>query len=249
LQDDPRALRVGIWKTTDRVYQQAVEHLTKVRANTTVKVDQEDQSPDFSREDKTLFLEESLAPSFEPWIWRERIRKLSARFAAHPELLIGNVSVHASRNTTRLVNTEGSLVRQSSNAFRMTLFGLVKADDGMEIPLNRTLMAASPAEFPGDDEIEKEIDAMIETLIAMKTAPMITAYEGPVILEGRASGVFFHELLGHRVEGHRLRVDEAAQTFKKKLGEQILPSGYEIVFDPTIERFSRWSAMACSANS
>lgn len=39
-------------------------------------------------------------------------------------------------------------------------------------------------------------------------------YTGPAILSGEASGVFFHEILGHRLEGHRLKETDDSHTFQ-----------------------------------
>jgi predicted Zn-dependent protease len=62
----------------------------------------------------------------------------------------------------------------------------------------------------------------------------VDPYTGPAILAGKASGVFFHEILGHRLEGHRQKSEAEGQTFKKKVGEQVLPEFMSVVFDPTI---------------
>jgi len=43
-------------------------------------------------------------------------------------------------------------------------------------------------------------------------------------LSGRAAAVFFHEVLGHRLEGHRQRDEEEGQTFTKKIGQEVLPN-------------------------
>ncbi len=48
---------------------------------------------------------------------------------------------------------------------------------------------------------------------------MTEPFNGPAILSGRASAVFFHEVLGHRLEGQRQRGDEEGQTFTKLLGQ------------------------------
>src|SRR5262249_40943816 len=50
LDDDVDALKSVIWFETDRRYKNAVERLIQVKANRTIKVDEEDTSADFSRE-------------------------------------------------------------------------------------------------------------------------------------------------------------------------------------------------------
>src|SRR2546430_1272327 len=74
------------------------------------------------------------------------------------------------------------------------------------------------------------------TLFRSKNAPIVEPYTGPAILSGRASGVFFHEVFGHRIEGHRQKDENEAQTFKKKVGEKILPDSFSVYFDPTLRR-------------
>jgi predicted Zn-dependent protease len=56
-----------------------------------------------------------------------------------------------------------------------------------------------------------------------------------VLLRGKAAGVFMHEVLGHRVEGHRQKDDEEGQTFKDKVGQQVLPAFLDVWDDPSVE--------------
>ena len=56
-------------------------------------------------------------------------------------------------------------------------------------------------------------------------------------LSGRAAGVFFHEILGHRVEGHRQKSESEGQTFKKYVGKKILPDRLDVIFDPTLKAY------------
>ncbi|MEM6938151.1 MAG: metallopeptidase TldD-related protein, partial [Pseudomonadota bacterium] len=237
LTDDPEPVRQLLWQATDRVYQQALDHMAKVTSNLTVKVAEEDRSADFSRQDPVVLLEPEAEDTFTAWLWQDRLRRYSARFAGSEDLLVGRVTLSHTRSTLRLVNSEGTRLRKSSGVFRVTLQVMVKADDGMELPLTRTLLAASEDDLPSDETMQATIDELLAQADALRTAPLVTAYSGPVLLEGRASAVFFHELLGHRVEGHRLRREEGAQTLKRKLGEQILPKGFNVYFDPTRTEF------------
>ena len=64
-------------------------------------------------------------------------------------------------------------------------------------------------------------------------APEAEPFVGPAIFSGRAAGVFFHEIFGHRVEGHRQKDESEGQTFTKSVGTKVLPDFLSVVFDPT----------------
>ncbi|HMV65795.1 MAG TPA: metallopeptidase TldD-related protein, partial [Myxococcota bacterium] len=74
-------------------------------------------------------------------------------------------------------------------------------------------------------------------LVALRAAPRAGPYTGPVLLSGRATGVFFHEVMGHRVEGHRQKSDSEGKTFLEYVGRPVLPRWVDVVDDPTQERF------------
>src|SRR5205814_7743838 len=75
---------------------------------------------------------------------------------------------------------------------------------------------------------------MAADLKDLRKAPVAEPYDGPALLSGRAAAVFFHEVLGHRLEGHRQRDEEEGQTFTKKIGQEVLPKFLSVVDDPTI---------------
>ena len=77
---------------------------------------------------------------------------------------------------------------------------------------------------------------MIELLGRLRKAPLVDPFSGPAILSGRAAGVFFHEIFGHRVEGNRQRNVDDAQTFSGKIGQPVLPPFLSVVFDPTLKK-------------
>ena len=58
-----------------------------------------------------------------------------------------------------------------------------------------------------------------------------------MLLESRAAAVFFHEILGHRLEGHRQKSEDSGQTFAKKVGQRIMPAFLSVYDDPTLYRY------------
>ena len=45
--------------------------------------------------------------------------------------------------------------------------------------------------------------------------------------------MFFHEIFGHRIEGHRQKDESDQQTFTKMVGSKVLPDFLSVLFDPT----------------
>ena len=106
----------------------------------------------------------------------------------------------------------------------------------MDLPRYESFFAFGPEGLPDEGILVASTETIIRDLEALRAAPVADPYTGPAILSGRASGVFFHEILGHRVEGHRQRSEEDAQTFKKMLGQPVLPETFSVIFDPTVTR-------------
>jgi TldD protein len=103
----------------------------------------------------------------------------------------------------------------------------------MDLALGETFEADDPAHLPNEDAIRKAIDKTGEQLTALLHAPVVDPYVGPAILSGHAAGVFFHEIFGHRVEGHRQKDDAEGQTFTKSVNGPVLPAFLSVIFDPT----------------
>ena len=235
LEDDPDALRVTLWRETERKYRTAVQRLQKVKANVQVKVEAEDRSGDFSHEGPEVYSEPNAPFSFDTKAWEEKLRRFSAPFAQHKEIIENEAQVSAEVETRRYVNSDGSQIRISSPFYRVIISATAKADDGMELPLHQTYMSFRPNGLPDDAAIQGDVSRMIETLLALVKAPLAEPYTGPAILSGRSSAVFFHEIFGHRIEGQRQKNEDEAQTFKKKVNQSVLPDFLSVYSDPTLK--------------
>lgn len=235
IEDDPDALRNAIWLNTDRSYRSAVEKLIQVKANRAVNVEEQDTSADFSREAPVRELLPLASMNVNTKEWEEKIRSYSGIFTRWPKLTQSFVSMRAVTLNKYTANSEGTAIQHGTNHVRIFLYATTKAEDGEELFLYRLFDAHTLEGLPSDAEVEKAIEEMVGTLMALRTAPFVEAYTGPAILSGRAGGVYFHETLGHRLEGHRQKDEDDGQTFTKKIGEKVLPEFLSIHDDPTTE--------------
>lgn len=233
IEDTPVALKRRLWLDTDRTYRLAAERLIKIRTNSQVKVKEQDQSDDFSQEEPATFAEAPPKMKFDTDQWAARTRKLSAAFARYSGILTSGVSVLAQSETKYLVTSEGTRIQHGRGFARVIISATTRADDGMDLTTSETFEAVDPSGLPKDEVILAAIDRVAKDLTGLLKAPVVDPFIGPAILSGRAAGVFFHEIFGHRVEGHRQKDETEGQTFTKSVNSPVLPDFLSVVFDPT----------------
>jgi TldD protein len=238
IDNDPGPIRTVLWYQTDQRYKRALEQFTRVKTNVEVKVAQEDHSADFSHERSERHTEPQVDVTVDRRLWEEKIRRYTAPFARYTNIYGAEASLMATAETRWFVNSEGARVQTSQPAWRLIVIAYTKADDGMELPRYESFYGFTQKDLPDDATVLRAVDKMIGDLEALRVAPVADPYTGPAILSGRASGVFFHEIFGHRVEGHRQKLANEAQTFRKMIGGQVLPKGFTVYFDPTLRRIA-----------
>ncbi len=236
LTDDEKPIRLALWRATDRGYKQASEALTRVRTNVAAKVQDDNPAPDFSREDRREHTGPPASYSLDTQAWEVRLRRVSAVFSDDPLVLRSQVSLSVEADNRYYVNSEGSQIVTGELNCRIFIQGVTKAEDGMELPLYTSYFATSPDGLPDEQKLIAEARAMVGLLARLRNAPVVEPFSGPAILSGRAAGVFFHEIFGHRVEGNRQRHADDGQTFTSRVGEPVLPGFLSVSFDPTVKR-------------
>ena len=238
IENDSDALRTVLWLETDKRYKKSTDEYTKVKTNKAVKVKEEDASYDLSREQPSVYVEEPKTLKIDRPLWEAKLKNYTKPFRDHPNVFGGNASLDAMVETKYFVSSEGTMLQTSVPYVRLMISALSKADDGMELPRYESFFAFSPDGLPSDEQVMRKIQTMIDDLEKLRAAPLVNPYTGPAILSGGAAGVFFHEVLGHRVEGHRQKLETEGQTFRKKLGERVLADSIDVVYDPTIDHLN-----------
>jgi predicted Zn-dependent protease len=238
LGNDQDAIARVLWELTDREYKRAVPALLNVRTNTAVRAEEEDKSPDFSKEAPQTHMGTTAAAPFDRAAWEAEVKRLSAAFRKYPEVYFATVVLQVQNSNSRMVSNEGATIVSPSSSTRVVIEAQTRAEDGMDLLRVETFQAPSAKELPGEAELTSKIEKMAADLSALRKAPVAEPYDGPALLSGRAAAVFFHEVLGHRLEGHRQRDEEEGQTFTKKVGQEVLPKFLSVVDDPTLHEIA-----------
>ena len=234
LGDDPDAISRVLWELTDREYKRAAPAFLSVKTNTAVRAEEEDKSPDFSKEAPQTHIGDALkAQGFDRAAWEGEIRRLSGAFRKYRGVYFATVVLQVQNSNSRLVSSEGAAIASPNASTRLILEAETRANDGMELIRVETFQAPSAAGLPGEVELTAKIDKMAADLKDLRKAPVAEPYDGPALLSGRAAAVFFHEVLGHRLEGHRQRDEDEGQTFTKKVNQEVLPKFLSVADDPT----------------
>lgn len=237
LSDDQDAIERVLWELTDHEYKRAVPSLMNVRTGTAVRAEEEDKSPDFSKEASATHIGEAKVPNtLDRGTWEGEIKRLSGLFRKYPDVYFGSVTLQVANSNARMVTSEGSTVVTPNASTRLIMEAQTRADDGMELLRVETFQAPSAKGLPTEVELAAKIEKMAEDLRALRAAPVAEPYDGPALLSGRAAAVFFHEVLGHRLEGHRQRDEEEGQTFTKMVGQEVLPKFLSVSDDPTTKQ-------------
>ena len=240
-ENNEDAVRQAIWDEVNNRYKFAVDMYQKTKAESSVNVEVEDKAPYFSEAKVEKFYEAPL-PAEKMTIdmdrWAARMKEISAVFKNQPGIMKGDAIMIYTVERRYFVNNEGTEVVQNLPYARIMVFGETKADDGMELPLNLSYFAYDPADLPANDKIIADAKEMVKTLEALRVAPVVDPYTGPALLSGPASGVFFHEIFGHRIEGQRMKSENDGQTFKKMVGQLVLPADMHVYDDPTLRKYA-----------
>ena len=237
VDDDPEVLRRAAWLETDKQYRDAEEALIKIKTGKEVKVETaESKAPDFSREEPHVSIGPEVAINVDRTPWEAKVREYTKAFRESAAIINSIVTFSAQAQNVLQVTSEGTQLQFGQTRYRLELFIQGKAPDGMDIDRYYNFDWVDPKDAPDDKAVYAAESTMRKELEGLVKAPLVDPTVGPALLTGRAAAVFFHEVFGHRAEGHRQKDVSEGQTFSKKVGEQILPPFLSITDDTTMKK-------------
>lgn len=235
LEDKSDAIARVLWLNTDRMYKRAAQSYLEIKTKTKVRAAEEDSSPDFSAEKPEVSIGKIAAPpGYDRKAWEDKLRRYSAIFARRPEIENSSVMLLVGYSARYFVSSEGTRLVRSQPLIRVLAVGQARAEDGMELARAETFDASAFDKLSSEQVITAKIEKIADDLEKLKKAPVVEPFDGPALLSGRAAAVFFHEVVGHRLEGQRQRGDDEGQTFTKMMGHPVLPSFLSVEDDPTL---------------
>ncbi len=234
---DAGVLRHQLWQLTDESYKSAVADYLDKKARKATELDRE-RLDDFSAEPPSeAFLPQ--APEADIDSLRPALEAASARFKRYPFVYGSYAFASLSRSRRYLLTSEGTRIAAPSEhtPLLFVLSAWTRAADGMRLDNRRAWTVREASELPATAALEREVDTLAAELSAARQAPVQAPFSAPAIMDPEFAGVFFHEALGHKLEGQRQRDPNESQVFRDQVGSTILPPFLSVVDDPTLEEF------------
>ena len=241
LDDDPIALRRQIWLLTDEAYKSAANaYAEKLSA---LKQFSADPNPvdDFAHAPQISSIGPTVSLKVDEGAWNKTLQDVSNLYRQYPEVQSVSASARFSSLNEYLVNSEGTIVREGRTTATVNLNGATQAADGMRLTRNPFWTEETPAELPGHDALLKEATQMLDTLKALREAPIVEeSYRGPVLFAPDAADDVFAVLIGSNVLGRKPqlgRPNRTIGTFATSYKTHVLPKFVSVVDDPTMHQF------------
>jgi predicted Zn-dependent protease len=240
IDNDTEVLRRMIWLETDKQYRAAAEALIKIKTGKEVKVETaEGAAPDFTHEQPHTDIGPEVSIKVDRKPWEEKVRAYTKEFRTSPAVINSIVTFTAQAQNAYQITSEGTQLQYGQIRYRLELFIQGKAPDGMDLERYYNFDWVNPSDAPDDKAVLAAGATLRKELEGLVAAPLNEPSVTPALLTGRAAAVFFHEVFGHRAEGHRQKDVAEGQTFAKKVDEPILPDFLTIIDDPTMPRLGK----------
>ncbi len=240
IDDDTEVLRRAIWLETDKQYRSAAEALIKIKTGKEVKVETaEGAAPDFTHEQPHTDIGPEVSIKVDRTPWEAKVRMYTKEFRTSPAVINSIVTFTAQAQNAYQITSEGTQLQYGQIRYRLELFIQGKAPDGMDLERYYNFDWVKPSDAPDDKAVLAAGATLRKELEGLVAAPLNEPSVTPALLTGRAAAVFFHEVFGHRAEGHRQKDVAEGQTFAKKVDEPILPDFLTIIDDPTMARLGK----------
>ncbi len=234
IEDDYLALRQAIWWLTDRQYKEAVEQFAEKKAFMAGRMI-EDKPRDFSKEEPATCFEDRVELQIDRIRLSTLAKEASSVFRPFPLVKESSVGLQSAVGHKYLANNEGTRIRTSHRRFSLTVTATVQAEDGMELSGSSHFESRTVEGLPKPEALASSCRALAARLVALRSAPPLDAYTGPVLFEAEPMAGLFLRLMGGRFAGGQRPVGSRStpDDFAKKLHRRILPRFMNVVDDPT----------------
>lgn len=236
--EDPRAFKRAWWRATQEAAEKAQKNFSRVAANVRTMSERKDKSADFVFPPEEQYCLERDFPAVDLQAVKPLLLKASELAAGSPYVLDSSFQLTVSRGHRYFADSRGTRLKTPYSFIRLVYTFSNRTDDGMELSRAKIYDVASVNDLPSEEQLLRDVRQSLAEMEALAKAPEGEPYTAPAILKGKAAAVFVHEVLGHRLEGHRQKNDAEGQTFTGKVGQRVISPLISVTDDPTQTEFN-----------
>ncbi len=233
-----KAFTTAVWRATQTAAEEALQGFNRVKADVQTSSKRADDSPDFVFPPAETFCREVPPLQFNMDNIKSLLLGASQLTRGKKFVLSSSFSFNYETGSRYFADSVGTRLKTPIQLARLAYTLEGKTADGSTLTRTQTYDVLTEKELPNEERLFAAVKQSMAELEALTTAPEAEPITVPAILKNRAMAVFVHEVLGHRVEGHRQKEDSFGKTFTDKLGQQVVSPLLTIVDDATLAYFN-----------
>lgn len=250
LDNDYNEIRRQIWLATDSAYKKAIEDIAAKRA-TLQNVTQTEALPDFTREEPFSATDEQPRVEMSRGTSESLARDLSTLFRVMPDIYSSSVSISSGNERVWYLNSEGTSYFHASSEIDFHAGGRTQATDGMPVSDAVSVHVRTMDAFPSRKDLEERIHALGARLEALRVAPLLARYNGPVLFEGAAAAETFSQVFAPALVARRtpsggdpgmaavfaMMNSARGASLQEKIGARVLPEWLSVTDSPLLGQY------------
>lgn len=243
---DYEQLRLKLWLLTDGAYKSAVEaYGEKTTALNNNSIDY--NVADYTKRDPVVYRDDRVHGELNKKAMTERLDEISAVLLEYPELFSTNTVVNVDIHQDYYMDTEGTSFTRVDDIAETSIRMTTRAENGASLVDTITDVVRTADQFESLDTLKARVRNAADTLTAMRTAPEMENYNGPVLFVGQAATEVIARILGSvvtaeknavRKSGANISVSSTPRNpFQARIGARVLPRDFLVYNDSTIRSY------------
>jgi hypothetical protein len=245
---DYHSLRQDLWLATDQAYKEALVQYSNKKAFLN-SLARPPEIADFSKAPPVVEVQPLLAPDWTSRNWEDEARDASRNLRGFPDLYGNRVRYYLVYTTYYLLTSEGTKLRMPRSVAGIEASLDTQAVDGMPLHNFYSAYARQPSGLPQPGDVSKALMEAAQQLEALRTAPNVSDYEGPVLFDAPAASSVLAQSLEPSLSGARPPLsrmpafDQMMQQvgghndWSGRVNSRVLPLGVSLVDDPAAKDF------------
>lgn len=234
---DTTAFRLSLWSATQQIAETAQEEFGRVKTNSQTAAKRQDDSDDFVLPPMSHYCVTQPVKEFDMARIGQMLLKAAKLTRGNKFVQDSSFSFELEQGHRYFADSVGTQLKTPFFLARLSYQVNNQLANGAELSRFNKYDVVDESQLPSEEKLLADVRQSLSELEALSKAPEADPVTVPVILKNKAMAVFVHEVLGHRMEGHRQKLDSFGKTFTSKIGQQVTAPFVTIVDDATLSYF------------